>query len=62
MARLLRVALLAVACMASVRPQQPNAVSEEEKRVVALVTRAAAALESRGRVAAFAEFRKRDSD
>jgi signal transduction histidine kinase len=62
MAKPLPVALLAVACVASVLAQQPNNASDEEKRVVALVAKAAAAVESRGRVAAFAEFRKPDSD
>ena len=62
MAKLLHVALLAVAGAASLIAQERNGASGDEARVIALVTKAASLLKSCGRAAAFAEFRKPNSE
>ena len=55
-------AILTVAWLAPAPSQHNPDVSAEERRIVALVTNAAALIEQRGREAAFREFRKSDSE
>jgi signal transduction histidine kinase len=54
-------ALLMMAMVNSVSSQQSPPMSEEAKRIEAMVNKAAALVETKGKTA-FAEFRKRDSE
>jgi cytochrome c len=55
-------AVLTVACLAPAASQHNAAVSADERRIVALVSKAAALIERSGREAAFREFRKPNSE
>ena len=55
------IAIGIIMMVTSANSQQPPPNSEQAKRIEAMVNKAAALVESRGK-AAFSEFRKRDSD
>lgn len=55
-------ALVAMAMVNPVSSQQSSPTSEQAKRIEALVNKAAALVEAKGKAAAFSEFRKRDSE
>lgn len=59
---LFSVAVATMALASPVGSQQSPPTSEQAKRIEAMVNKAAALLETQGKAAAFAEFRKRNSE